>query len=172
MLGEAPQGLSPPGFTPHHAAAQSGPHTGTHWTLEISRTVEDGQMNGWDGTGWAGLGGDDRAQNLIHSRILGKMPPPSPAWRSPALKPKTMGCLFSFVLIFCSFSVDKEKNVECFMDFTQPPPATTVPYMMRLCQAKYECPASHPPNCDSWKYFFFCHVKDFPLPFLKQICLL
>lgn len=35
------------------------------------------------------------------------------------------------------------------------PPATTVPYMMHLCQA----PTAHPPACDSWKYFILlCYV--------------
>lgn len=38
MLGEAHQGLPPPGFPPHHAAAQPGPHTGAHRTLEIGHS--------------------------------------------------------------------------------------------------------------------------------------
>lgn len=44
-----------------------------------------------------------------------------------------------------------------------PPPATTVPYMMPLCQA------SHPSNCDSRKSFILpCHTfKDCPLRLLK-----
>lgn len=114
MLGEAPQGLSPPFFTPHHAAAQPGPHTGTHWTFEIDLAEQEHVK-------WKGQRGERLSTKSNSQEVLA--PPCPPAWRSLALKPKTMGCLF--VLFFFFFFVVKVmKNrvyVECFMDFTQDP---------------------------------------------------
>lgn len=49
--------------------------------------------------------------------------------------------VFVLIYFFVVPVMKKKLYVECFMDFTQPAPppprATTVPYMMPLCQAKY-----------------------------------
>lgn len=88
MLGETHQGLSPPGFSPHHAAAEPGPHTGAHWTLEIG-TVEHKTELG------VGLRRTARTgtQHRRKPREDGKT---TLTWSSSALKPKTEGCLFFF----------------------------------------------------------------------------
>lgn len=59
-------------------------------------------------------------------------PPCPPAWRSLALKPKTMGCLF-VLFFFLFFVVKVMKNrvyVECFMDFTQDSVPPLVPALV------------------------------------------
>ena len=56
MLGEAPQGLSTPDFSPQHAAAKHGAHAGAHWTTEIST---DGTDRRTEGLGRAGQRGDE-----------------------------------------------------------------------------------------------------------------
>lgn len=71
MLGEAPQGFSPPFFTPHHAAAQPGPHTGTHWTFEIDLAEQEHVK-------WKGQRGERLSTNLNSQEVLG-WPKPRPA---------------------------------------------------------------------------------------------
>lgn len=67
MLGEAYQSFSPSDFTPHNAAAQLGPHRGTHRTLEIVHA------QGWTykRKGWAAMGGgvSDRAHKSLHIKF-------------------------------------------------------------------------------------------------------
>lgn len=130
MLGEAPQGLSPPFFTPHHAAAQPGPHTGTHWTFEIDFYVFSGaKTRKMEGT--ARRAAQYKIEFTGSLRVT-QAPPCPPAWRSLALKPKTMGCLF-VLFFFLFFVVKVMKNrvyVECFMDFTQDSVPPLVPALV------------------------------------------
>lgn len=85
-----------------------------------------------DRKGWAGPEREgqrcDGAQSF-RSQSLGNMPcPPTSAYRSPALKPKTMGCLFFFSPpLFPLFSgviaTIQKIIVDYFMDFS--PSSTT-----------------------------------------------